>query len=90
MQNAEMNETLRRLELSRGGFARLLKLLGDPSEPSAIRRRVERWGVGHVKIPGEVIALLNVLDANPAAMTPYWSRVMGSASGARNTSERGT
>ncbi|MDQ2803662.1 MAG: hypothetical protein M3Y41_13650 [Pseudomonadota bacterium] len=43
----------------------MLAELGDPAEPSTILRRVQRWATGDHKIPGELVALLTVLERHP-------------------------
>jgi uncharacterized membrane-anchored protein YjiN (DUF445 family) len=61
MDSDQLSQELESLGLTAIGFARLIKELGDPSDISAIDRRIRRWTKGEASVSGEAIALLTML-----------------------------
>lgn len=64
MTSDEFRAALARLDLTQVGLARLLQEHGDPAQLPSIIRRVQRWASGEYRVPGEAIALLNLLRAS--------------------------
>ena len=69
MTTEEFRAALQRLGLSQGALARLLTRFRDPADPVTVRRRVERWAQGGSRVPGEMIALLTVLELYPQILS---------------------
>ena len=62
MTTEDFRAALSRLGLSQAALARLLAELGDTAQPSTILRRIERWIQGTRRVPGEMAALLTLLE----------------------------